>query len=117
MADEKDAEWQEARREALAMLQSALFWHLHPARWEQVQQVLTQVAAAVSGPAPAALWEATETLSFYAPTRVATKLGDNADKAQPVPHVVREQIAELVDTLQPPGVQGDAAGQAGKRGA
>ena len=121
MAHEKDTEWQQARREAVAMLQCALGWDLQPTRWEQVREILTQLAAAISAPAPAALRDATETLSFYTPVRVEARLGESTE---PVPGVVREQIAELVDALQPRDAQGEnraaapsGPGQAGRRGA
>ena len=67
--------------------------------WEQVREVLAEVAAAASAAAPAALSDATETLGFYMPVRVGTRIGD--DPAVPAPGFVREQIAELVGTLAP----------------
>lgn len=99
MAEEEDAQWRRARREAVAALRGALGWSLPSAHWEQVRYVLAEVAAAASAAAPAALSEATETLGFYLPLRVGTRLGD--DPAVPAPGFVREQIAELVDTLEP----------------
>ena len=121
MADEKDTEWQQARREAVAILQCVLCWDLQPTRWEQVREVLIQLAAAVWAPTPDALRDATETLGFYTPVRIETRLGESTES---VPGVVREQIAELVDALQPRDARGENSagapsrpGQAGRRGA
>ncbi len=107
MAEEEDTQWRQARREAAATLRSALGWSLPPEHWEQVRDVLAEVAAAVSAAAPGALFDAIETLGLYMPVRVGTRLG--ADSAGPAPGFVREQIAELVDTLVPY----EAAGQGG----
>jgi hypothetical protein len=106
VAEEEGTQWRQARREAAATLRSALGWSLPPEHWEQVRDVLAEVAAAVSAAAPGALFDATETLGLYMPVRVGTRLGDPAG---PAPGFVREQIAELVDTLEPY----EAAGQGG----
>lgn len=122
MANPENAERQRARQEAVATLQSVLHWNLSPMRWEQVREVLTAMTAAVAVPSPAALRDVTETLELHMPVRVQTRLGDESPEA--VPGSVREQIAELVDALQPPGVkeQGGAEfqadpGQVARRGA
>lgn len=94
-----DDEWQRARREAVIMLRDVLCWNLQPRRWEQVRQVLAELAAAAAEPGPAALRDVTATLELYAPVRVGTRLGD--EPYGPVPRGIREQVAELVDTLQP----------------
>jgi len=107
VAEEEDVQWRRARREAVGTLRSALGWSLPSEHWEQVRDVLAEVAAAVSAAAPAALSDATETLGFYLPVRVGTRLGD--DPAVPAPGFVREQIAELVDSLE----AGPTAGQGG----
>jgi hypothetical protein len=101
VADVEDAQWRQARREAAATLRGALGWTLPSQHWEQVRDVLAGMAAAASAVEPAALYDATETLSFYMPVRVGTRLGE--DPAVPVPGFVREQIAELVDTLEAAG--------------
>lgn len=106
MANPEEDEWQQARQEALETLQGVLCWSLQPTRWEQVRGILTEMAAAVVGSGPAALWEATETLELYGPVRVETRLGD--ESREPVPASVREQVAELVDTLRPHGTRGQA---------
>jgi hypothetical protein len=122
VANPEDDDWQRARQEAVAALQSVLRWNLRPARWAQVREVLAEMTAAVAAPGPAALWDATETLELYAPVRVETRLGD--EPREPVPGSVRERVAELVDTLQPHGAGGQGAagfpgspGQAARHGA
>ena len=107
MAEEEDVQWLRARREAVATLRSALGWSLPLELWEQMRYVLAEMAAAASAATPAALSDATETLGFYMPVRVGTRLGD--DPVGLAPGFVREQIAELVNTLEPHG----AAGQGG----
>lgn len=124
----EDAEWEQARQEAAASVQSVLRWNLTPARWDMVGGVLAELTAAAAAPAPAGLWEAAETLDLYMPVRVDTRLGD--EPRGPAPRAIREQIAELVDTLQPHGPRGrdgaglpggagqpDEPGQAARRGA
>jgi hypothetical protein len=116
----QDDEWQQAGREAAATLRDTLGWNLRPARWEQVREALAVLAVAAAAPDPAALREATETLELFAPVRVGTRLG--AEPAEPVPASVREQVAELVETLQPNESAGElghsgSSGQAARRGA
>jgi hypothetical protein len=114
-------EWQRARREAVTVLQDVLCWNLQPRRWDRVRQVLAEMAPAAAEPGPAALRNATETLELYAPVRVETRLGD--EPYGPVPGGIREQLAELVDALQPESALGDGGsglpgspGQAAKHG-
>jgi CATRA-associated small protein len=121
MADEEDVQWRRARREAMATLRSALDWKLPPEYWTQMPGVLAEMASAARAAAPGALADATETLSFYIPVRVVTRLGD---EPVAVPAFVREQIAELLNTLEPREETGrDGAGlsdgqqQAARRGA
>ena len=116
-----DDEWQRARREAVTVLQDVLGWNLQPRRWERVRQALADLAAAAAEPGPAALRDATATLELYAPVRVETRLGD--EPYGPAASVIREQVAELVDALQPDGGLGDGGsglpggpGQAAKHG-
>jgi hypothetical protein len=115
VANPEDDEWQRARQETVETLQGVLCWNLQPTRWEQVRGILTEMAAAIAAPGPAALLDATETLELYGPVRVETRLGD--ESREPVPANVREQVAELVDTLQPHGARGQAgAGRPGSPG-
>lgn len=121
MADEEDVQWLRARREAVATLRSALDWRLPPGYWEQLRDVLAEMASAARAAAPGTLSDAAETLSFYSPVRVATRLGD---EPVAVPALVREQIAELVNTLEPRepagrdgAVLADGKQQAARRGA
>jgi outer membrane receptor protein involved in Fe transport len=116
----QDDEWQLARREAAETLQDVLGWNLRPARWEQVRAALAAMTAAATASGPAGLQEATETLEFLAPVRVGTRLG--AESPEPAPGSVREQVAELVETLRPNGPAGGlgqagSGGQAARRGA
>jgi hypothetical protein len=122
VANPEDDDWQRARQDAVAALQSVLGWNLRPTRWAQVREVLAEMAAAAAAPGPAALWDATETLELYAPVRVETRLGD--ESREPVPRSVREKVSEMVDSLQPPGTGGRGGaglpgrpGQAARRGA
>jgi hypothetical protein len=94
-----DDEWQGARGAAVSVLRDMLCWNLQPRRWERVRQVLEEMAAAAAAPGPAALRDTTETLELYSPVRVETRLGD--EPYGPVPVAIREQVAELVHTLQP----------------
>lgn len=121
MADEEDVRWRRARHEAVATLRSALDWKLPPGYWEQLRDVLAEMASAARAAAPGALSDATETLSFYIPVRVGTRLGD---EPVAVPAFVREQIAELVNALEPRESTGrdgaalaDGKQQAARRGA
>ena len=106
MANPED-EWQRARRAAVTVLRDVLCWNLQPRRWERVRQLLAEMAAAAAEPGPAALRDMTETLELYSPVRVETRLGD--EPYGPVPGGIREQVAELVDALQP----GSALGGSG----
>jgi hypothetical protein len=67
VANQEDAEWRQVRGEAVAALDSVLGWNLTSTRWKQVSETLTDMAAAASAPAPAALAEAGETLGLYMP--------------------------------------------------
>jgi hypothetical protein len=96
--------WQRARGEAVTVLRDVLGWNLQPRRWERVRQVLAEMTAAAAEPGPAALRDMTETLELYSPVRVETRLGD--EPYGPVPVAIREQVAELVDALQPEGALG-----------
>ena len=78
------------------MLDSALLWKLPASLWEQAQEAIVAVAAAMASSSPAALWQASGYLDLYSPVRTQTRLGDPPVGA---PRAVREQIAELVDTL------------------
>jgi hypothetical protein len=110
-----DDEWQRARRDAVTMLRDVLGWNLPPARWERVRQVLAQLAAAAAEPGPAVLREVTAALELYAPVRVGTRLGD--EPYGPAPRGIREQVAELVETLQPEGaLDGGGSGLPGGPG-
>ena len=91
-----DDEWRTAGEEALAVLSAALLWNLPAPLWEQVREAIAGVAAAVTAGSPAALWQASEYLDLYGPLRASTRLGDAPVRA---PKAIREQIAELVDTL------------------
>lgn len=86
------------------MLLDVLDWNLQPRRWERVRQAIAEMVAAAAEQGPAALSDATATLELYAPVRVETRLGD--EPYGPVPSVIREQVAELVDSLQPGGALG-----------
>jgi hypothetical protein len=92
-----DMEWRAARDEALAALSDALLWNLSASRWEQVQDAITDVTAALSAASLAALWESTGRLELCGPLRVSTRLGDMP--VLPAPKAVREQITELIDAL------------------
>lgn len=92
-----ETEWHAARDEALAVLRDALGWNLSLRRWEQVQDTVTEMAAAVAAASTNSLWQMTGRLELSSPVRVATRLGDAA--VLPAPMLVRERIAELVDTL------------------
>jgi hypothetical protein len=113
--------WRQACREAVATLRDALSWKLSSDRWARVREVIAELASAVSAQALDALRDATETLGYYAPVRVQRRLGCLDG---PPPGIVREQIAELVDALEPPGATGQAGsglpsgqGQTARRGA
>ena len=108
-----DDEWQQVRREAVTMLLDVLDWNLQPRRWERVRRALAEMAAAAAEPGPAALSDATATLELYAPVRVETRLGEPYG---PVPSVIREQVAELVDALQPERALGGGSGLPGAPG-
>ena len=112
MAEEENVQWRRARSEAVTTLRDALGWSLPLELWEQMRYVLAEMASAASAATPAALSDATETLGFYMPVRVGTRLGD--DPVGLAPGFVREQIAQLIDTLEPRGAAGqDDAGLPG----
>jgi hypothetical protein len=96
-------EWRAARDEAADLLRDALAWDLPAWRWEQVQDAVTGMVAAVAAADLAALRRTTSYLELCGPARVATRLGtQQQDSARlPAPMPVRERIAELVDTLAP----------------
>jgi hypothetical protein len=92
-----NAAWRRAGEEAIAVLSAALLWNLPASLWEQVQEAVAGVAAAITKASPDDLWQASEDLDLYGPLRADTRLGDPPRVA--APRAIREQIAELVDTL------------------
>lgn len=92
-----NAAWRRAGEEAIAVLSAALRWNLPASLWEQVQEAVAGVAAAITEASPDDLWRASEDLDLYGPLRAGTRLGDPPRVG--APKAIREQIAELVDTL------------------
>lgn len=122
MANPEPPEWEQACQETVATLRSALRCHLPPAHWEQVREILAEMAAAAAAADLAALLDAGETLDLLASVRVMTALGDQSP--EPAPGRVREQVAELVDSLEPHGARErggtglpEPPGQAARHGA
>jgi hypothetical protein len=122
VANPESDDWLLARQETAETLRGLLDVNLQPTRWQQVREILKEIAVALAAPRPDALLQATETLELYMPVRVGTRLGDPS--REPAPGDVREQVAELVDSLEPHGGRGQAGqalpgtpGQAAGRGA
>jgi hypothetical protein len=79
------------------VLSAVLLWNLPASLWEQMQEAVTDVAVAISETSPDALWQASENLDLYGPLRTVTRLGDPPRVR--APKAIRDQIAELVETL------------------
>lgn len=95
------AEWRAARAQAAALLRDALAWDLPAPRWQQVQDAVADMVAAAAARDIAGLHRAAGYLDLCSPDRVATRLGSQQEDTarRPAPMLVRERIAELVDTL------------------
>ena len=92
-----DTEWRAARDEARAALSDALMWNLTAARWEQVQDAIADMAAAVTSARLDDLWQTTGRLELCSPLRVVTRLGETPQL--PAPETIREQIVALISAL------------------
>ena len=90
-------EWRSAHDEACAALSDALMWNLSAARWEQVQDAVADMAAAVAAASLDDLWQTTGRLELCSPLRVVTRLGDTPQL--PAPEAIRDQIAALISAL------------------
>jgi hypothetical protein len=87
---------EETRTDALDVLRDALQWRLTEARWSAVGPVVGTLAAAVRDGRTDDVRSATADLELLGPVR-ARSLGDQS--TGPAPEPVREEINELVDTL------------------
>ena len=92
-----DGEWCAARDEALSALRDALWWNLPASRWEQLQNIVADMAAAVAAASVDAPWQTTGRLAACGPLRVVTRLGDAPQL--PAPQAARERITELIHAL------------------
>ncbi|MGD0561195.1 MAG: CATRA system-associated protein [Streptosporangiaceae bacterium] len=97
-------EWPAVRDEVVAVLRDALGWNVPAARWDQIREVIDDMATAVASAGPESagpdeVRRMAEMLELFSPVRVMTRLGEPPDV--PVPEAVRERIAELIDALAP----------------
>jgi hypothetical protein len=91
----------EVREEALDVLRDVVHWWATEARWAKIRSTVADLAAAVRRSDTQAAREAVATLELLGPVR-ATPF--DSEPTVPPPAGVREEINELVDTLD-----GDAA--------
>lgn len=113
----------EARNDAVDVLQDLIEWELAPQRWERVASIVGSLADALAQGDGDALREATAELELTGPVRI-TRIG--AKSLVPVPEQTRDRANHLVHALgrQPkqqqkeradastdgPGGDGDGAG-------
>jgi hypothetical protein len=94
---------EETRADAIGVVRDAREWRLTEARWVAIGPVVHELAAAVREGRADAAREAVAGLELLGPVR-AKRLGD--PPTVPAPEPIREEINELVDTLdgrvQPP---------------
>jgi hypothetical protein len=91
------ADWQEASAEARGVLRVAIDWRLVASRWQQVQDIVGVMDAALAAADAGSMWNAIAQLEQLGPLRVSTRLGDIPK--EPAPEEVRERINELIDSL------------------
>lgn len=87
---------EEVRADALDVLQDVSAWRLTEARWAAVGPAVHELAAAVRDGRADTAGAAVSDLELLGPVR-AKRLGD--PPTVPAPEPVREEINELVDTL------------------
>lgn len=109
-------DWQEASAEARAVLRTAIEWRLGESRWQQVQDAVEGIKAALATTDVESLWNAIAQLEQLGPLRVSTRLGDTPKDS--APDDVRERINELIDALvredpPAPGDRGDSEQDSG----
>lgn len=109
-------DWRDASAEACVLLRAAIEWRLAESRWQQVQNAVGGIEAALAATDVESLWNAIAQLEQLGPLRVSTRLGDIPK--EPGPEDVRERINELIDTLvredgPVPGDRGDSGQDSG----
>jgi len=86
----------EARDDAVNVLQDLIEWHLAPQRWERVDSIVGSLADALARGDGEALREATAELELTGPVRV-TRIGTQS--VIPVPERTRDRANHLVHAL------------------
>ncbi|MEV7196855.1 CATRA system-associated protein [Streptomyces sp. NPDC093510] len=86
----------EAREDAVNVLQDLVEWHLAPQRWERVDSIVDSIADALARRDDEALREATAELELTGPVRI-TRIGTRS--VIPVPERTRDRANHLVHTL------------------
>lgn len=86
----------EARDDAVNVLQDLVEWHLAPQRWERVDSIVGSLVDALARGDGEALREATAELELTGPVRI-TRIGTQS--VIPVPERTRDRANHLVHTL------------------